>query len=90
MTFLEYLLSEAMGCQASDPRIQKAVESLHKARAVDPARLDRLDRDAKIYDLRMGKVGKPLDGAAIEIRMGVSRATVARAMRSQLEIRRKK
>lgn len=89
MTFLEYLLSEAMGCQASDPRVQKAVESINRVPVARNAFM-RLDRDAKIYDLRMGKVGKPLDGAAIEIRMGVSRATVARAMRSQLEIRRKK
>jgi hypothetical protein len=42
MTYLEFLIAEAMGIPSGDPRVRAAVQALHKARVIDPYALVRV------------------------------------------------
>lgn len=58
MTYLQFLLAEAMGLQADDPKVVAAVKALEKAKVIDPRAVVRRQiqddpcRDYKVVMLR--------------------------------------
>jgi hypothetical protein len=83
VTYLQYLLAEAMGAPLDDPRVQRAVLAIQPL--VPQRRMETVEMHRRIDKLR----GQGVSCADIAAGLGITRQAVTRIVASQLEARRK-
>lgn len=80
MSYLEFLIAEAMGLPSSDSKVAAAVHALDKAGVIDRRRVQTVELHRKIDALnRQG-----LSTSIIAVRLGMHRVSVAKIVRSNL------
>ena len=84
MTYLQFLLAEAMGLRSDDPKVLSAIKALEKAKVVTPSRVQAAELRHRIDSLR----AQGVTAVVIAQRLGISRRWVTKVVTARLETRR--